>query len=392
MKLHMDSYDGISFLNGLVFYAPVALLVRTQAGVSLSRFFILQALLSCTVFLGEIPAGNLTDRIGYRRTLIWSQLVQLSAKVFLFLAFIHKSYPLFLAEAVTEGIAACFASGTGSAYVYEIYGEEVFLKKSTRAANWGTVGFLVSTGTYAVLYAFWGIQGLLLAAICAGTAACICSVGLRKGDKETEGRSSGGDSHGRNTQSGIWRKLLKNSRFWVILLLTTCFSLGFLFINFFYADKMKVCGMDLKYLTPVILGYSCVQLLAEKLVGLVTEKNRGHFFGMALLLAGMGFILFGVARNRVFVLMLMLILPLFLDVPGFLLEKVENEFIDAQGAEERRATVLSVLNMGVNLLEIIMLLASAVFAGAGITLCFVLLGTVLLAAGLFLAAGREVSE
>lgn len=150
--------------------------------------------------------------------------------------------------------------------------------------------------------------------------------------------------------------------------------------------------MDLKYLTPVILGYSCVQLLAEKLVGLVTEKNRGHFFGMALLLAGMGFILFGVARNRVFVLMLMLILPLFLDVPGFLLEKVENEFIDAQGAEERRATVLSVLNMGVNLLEIIMLLASAVFAGAGITLCFVLLGTVLLAAGLFLAAGREVSE
>ena len=31
-KLKFDSYDGVCFLNGLVFFAPVALLVRTQAG------------------------------------------------------------------------------------------------------------------------------------------------------------------------------------------------------------------------------------------------------------------------------------------------------------------------------------------------------------------------
>ena len=33
-KLKFDSYDGVCFLNGLVFFAPVALLVRTLAGVS----------------------------------------------------------------------------------------------------------------------------------------------------------------------------------------------------------------------------------------------------------------------------------------------------------------------------------------------------------------------
>ena len=32
-KLKFDSYDGVCFLNGLVFFAPVALLVRTLAGV-----------------------------------------------------------------------------------------------------------------------------------------------------------------------------------------------------------------------------------------------------------------------------------------------------------------------------------------------------------------------
>ena len=28
-----DNYDGVCFFNGLIFYAPVALLIRTQAGV-----------------------------------------------------------------------------------------------------------------------------------------------------------------------------------------------------------------------------------------------------------------------------------------------------------------------------------------------------------------------
>ena len=31
-----DNYDGVCFFNGLIFYAPVALLIRTQAGVHAS--------------------------------------------------------------------------------------------------------------------------------------------------------------------------------------------------------------------------------------------------------------------------------------------------------------------------------------------------------------------
>lgn len=33
-----DNYDGVCFFNGLIFYAPVALLIRTQAGVSNATF------------------------------------------------------------------------------------------------------------------------------------------------------------------------------------------------------------------------------------------------------------------------------------------------------------------------------------------------------------------
>ena len=50
-----------SFFNSLVFFAPVAILVRTRCGITLSQFFILQALLSFGIFLFEVPCGLVTD-------------------------------------------------------------------------------------------------------------------------------------------------------------------------------------------------------------------------------------------------------------------------------------------------------------------------------------------
>ena len=120
--IKIDSYDAVSFFNGLVFFAPVSLLVRTQAGVSQSMFFLLQALLSAITFLGEIPTGFLTDRIGYKRSLVLSQGLLLLARFLLFVGFICKSSTLFAVEVIVEGLSYCFVSGTDSAYVYEVYG------------------------------------------------------------------------------------------------------------------------------------------------------------------------------------------------------------------------------------------------------------------------------
>ena len=116
-KMNIDRLDILSFLNGLVFYAPVALLVRTNAGLTMAQFFILQAILSLTVFLFEIPTGMLTDRVGYKNTMILAQATLFLAKVLLLAAFIRASYMLFVIEAVLEGFAACFLSGTQDAYI-----------------------------------------------------------------------------------------------------------------------------------------------------------------------------------------------------------------------------------------------------------------------------------
>ena len=42
-KIKIDNLDIISFLNGMVFFSPVALLVRTTAGITVGQFFVLQS-------------------------------------------------------------------------------------------------------------------------------------------------------------------------------------------------------------------------------------------------------------------------------------------------------------------------------------------------------------
>lgn len=163
-----DCYDMVCLFGGLVFFAPVALLVRTQAGVSESEFFLLQALLSCITALGEVPFGHITDKIGYKNSLILYQALLLIARALLFAAFLSRSLLLFVVEAVVEGAAFCFASGTSSAYLYELHGEEGYLAKSTRAGNFSTAGFIISTLSYVLIYDSLGLQGLLAATVISG--------------------------------------------------------------------------------------------------------------------------------------------------------------------------------------------------------------------------------
>ena len=180
MYKKFDSFDGVCFFNGLIFYAPVALLIRTRAGVSSATFFMLQALLSIAIFLGEVPTGFITDKIGYRKSIIISQTIMFMARVLMMMAYLTKSIWLFILEALVEGIGDCFSSGTNEAYLYSVYGEENFMTKSAHSSNYGTTGFIISTVSYALIYRGYNIDGLLVATVVSGFVALVFSVFLSK--------------------------------------------------------------------------------------------------------------------------------------------------------------------------------------------------------------------
>ena len=373
-KLKFDSYDGVCFLNGLVFFAPVALLVRTQAGVSEHVFFLLQALLSGVIFLGEIPTGFITDKIGYRKSLILAQVLLLGARSLLLAAFVSRSLVLFVVEAVVEGIAACFTSGTGSAYLYALYGENGYLAKTAHAGNFGTAGFIISTVAYAGIYKISGMEGLLITTVVMNIIAVVCSFFLRSESSKTV------IADRKEVQI---LAVFKNKKAFLFVISLAIFSIAWLLINFFYVEKLENCGLPVEWMSLIILSYSAVQMLAEPILGkLSDEKNgksgRGKLPAVTAATAGVAFLLFGVVKFRAAVLLLMLILPLLLNLPEYLLMDLENQFVDETECGSQRAATLSVLNMGVNLVEILTLSASAFLTKIGIQWCFVFVGCFLM--------------
>lgn len=380
-KLKFDSYDGVCFLNGLVFFAPVALLVRTQAGVSEHVFFLLQALLSGVIFLGEIPTGFITDKIGYRKSLILAQVLLLGARSLLLAAFVSRSLALFVVEAVVEGTATCFTSGTGSAYLYDLYGENGYLVKTAHAENFGTAGFIISTVAYAGIYKISGMEGLLITTVVMNIIAVVCSFYLRSESSKTV------IADRKEVQI---LAVFKNKKAFLFVISLAIFSIAWLLINFFYVEKLENCGLPVEWMSLIILSYSAVQMLAEPILGKLSDgKNgksgRGKLPAVTAATAGVAFLLFRVVKFRAAVLLLMLILPLLLNLPEYLLMDLENQFVDETECGSQRAATLSVLNMGVNLVEILTLSASAFLTKIGIQWCFVFVGCFLMAIALLFA-------
>ena len=380
-KLKFDSYDGVCFLNGLVFFAPVALLVRTQAGVSEHVFFILQALLSGVIFLGEIPTGFITDKIGYRKSLILAQVLLLGARSLLLAAFVSRSLVLFVVEAVVEGIAACFTSGTGSAYLYALYGENGYLAKTAHAGNFGTAGFIISTVAYAGIYKISGMEGLLITTVVMDIIAVVCSFFLRSESSKTIIA---------NRKEVQILAVFKNKKAFLFVISLAIFSIAWLLINFFYVVKLENCGLPVEWMSLIILSYSAVQMLAEPILGKLSDGKNGKsgrekLPAVTAASAGVAFLLFGVVKFRAAVLLLMLILPLLLNLPEYLLMDLENQFVDEAECGSQRVATLSVLNMGVNLVEILTLSASAFLTKIGIQWCFVFVGCFLMAIALLFA-------
>ena len=369
-----DNYDGVCFFNGLIFYAPVALLIRTQAGVSNATFFMLQALLSLAVFVGEIPTGFITDKIGYKKSIISAQIIMLLSRIILLLAFVFHSIWLFVLEAVMEGIGGCLSSGTCEAYIYSTYGETAFARKSAHSANYGTIGFIISTITYVFIYQYFDMDGLLISTIVSGILAVLFAIGLDECNEKSPCET--GDKNP-SLETGNITALFKNNNSRGIMLTLSIFSVIWILINFFYVEKLTSLGISEEWISGIILVYSLIEMLAEPIISWGEKVVKTRLFTAFCVLSGLAVVMLGILQNRAVSIIVMCITPLLVSVAEYLIMERENKLIDDLNMHENRATSLSAMNMGVNIVEIAALFLSSMFSLAAVKWCFVLTGSIL---------------
>ena len=352
----------------------MALLIRTQAGVSNATFFMLQALLSLAVFVGEIPTGFITDKIGYKKSIISAQITMLLSRIILLLAFVFHSIWLFVLEAVMEGIGGCLSSGTCEAYIYSTYGETAFARKSAHSANYGTIGFIISTITYVCIYQYFDMDGLLISTIVSGILAVLFAIRLDECNEKSPCEK--GDKNP-SLETGNIMALFKNNNSRSIMLTLSIFSVIWILINFFYVEKLTSLGISEEWISGIILGYSLIEMLAEPIVSWGEKVVKTRLFTVFCALSGLAVVMLGILQNRVVSIIVMCITPLLVSVAEYLLMERENKLIDDLNMHENRAASLSAMNMGVNIVEIAALFLSSMFSLAAVKWCFVLTGSIL---------------
>lgn len=332
------------FFSGIVFYAPVAMLIRTGRGISISEFLILQAIVSFSILFFEIPLGCLTDRIGYKYSMILSSFFILVARFFLLFA---NSFYVFAFESFLEGIYFAFSSGTISSYLYVIFGEENFAKRSSILQNFSNVGFIVSTVGFFFINKYMNIDYLIIYTIFANITSLIFCFLIPK-EKSLE--------EAEEINKNYILKLLNKNTFKFIII-NSILSLSTILINFFYVVIIEKIGLKSENLMFVILAYTFFELLAYKIIEIFNEKNLTRNTFVFSLICGVLFLVIPFLKTYV-VLVFMVLLPLMLSVLGTYVEKLENMYVDTIKSN-KRASLLSIFSMGANGMDVCFLFVSS---------------------------------
>nr|WP_241674281.1 MFS transporter [Finegoldia magna] len=338
----------MNLFSNLIFYAPVALLVRTNKGITMPQFFILQAILSITCMAFEFPLGILTDKIGLKKSIVLGQFIMLIARITLILA---NNFWVFAIEAFFEGIAFALNSGTVSAYIYNLFGEHNYSNNISKFYNFGTIAFILSTVLFPFINSKFNIEGLIIVTIVANFISFLVSVFLPNSTSKDD------DVEKINIIHSI-KKLASDKKFREIILIVSLINLSFLLVNFFYVQILIENGYSESIISPLILVYSAIQLSQPYIIRFMGEKNSSKKIQKMSFIASIFFIMICFVKKAPLILF-MVILPTILSVLGVFVEKYQNNYVDEIQLKDYRATILSAFNFFADVFEVVFLLLNS---------------------------------
>ncbi len=115
MKKNIYLMYAIAFLQGLVFYGPIATLYREARGLSIFQITLIESISLFLCILLEIPWGVIADKIGYRRTMIFCSTLYFVSKVIFWKA---ASFPFFLLERLLLSVVLARFSGVDTSIIF----------------------------------------------------------------------------------------------------------------------------------------------------------------------------------------------------------------------------------------------------------------------------------
>lgn len=140
-KLNIYILFAIVFLQGFVFYGPVATLYRQARGLTMSDIFLIESVSWILMIVLEVPWGWFADRFGYKKTLVIANFIFFLSKIVFYEA---HSFELFLFERVLISLAIAGITGCDIALMYASVDELDATKVFGRYDAFAHGGFLLA--------------------------------------------------------------------------------------------------------------------------------------------------------------------------------------------------------------------------------------------------------
>lgn len=160
----------IALLQGMVFYGPIATLYRQANGLSVFQITLIESISYVLCILCEIPWGNISDKIGYKRTMCFCCSLYFVSKLVFWKA---DGFADFLLERILLSIVIAGLSGVDTSVLYLSCSKGDHQKVFGIYNSLGTAGLLMASLIFSVFVGVNYSAAALLTVISYGLAAIL---------------------------------------------------------------------------------------------------------------------------------------------------------------------------------------------------------------------------
>jgi MFS family permease len=319
----------IIFLQGFVFYGPVATLFRQARGLSMSEIFIIESISWILIIMLEVPWGWISDKFGYKKTLIVVNTLFFISKIVFYKA---HSFESFLIERIMLSVVLAGLSGCDTALIYASIKESDAQKVFGKYSAFGTLGFLISSVLSTFIVAV-SLDYTALLTIFPYGLSVVMTLFLAEVKLESKDKSS----VLMNFKRAFADKSVLLFVFSIALVIEVVQAVT-VFLN--QAQYLR-SGIDPMYFGLIVAGIQCARLMSVK--ASVISGKLGNINAISLLVSLImgSCLLLALTTNPMLSITCVVIIALSMSVIGPIELDVKNKFIRGND----RATSLSMYSM-----------------------------------------------
>ena len=332
MKIKKNIYllYAIAFLQGMVFYAPVASLYRQARGMGLGQIALLESVSFLIQLAMELPWGMVADRIGYKKTMVAGCGIFALSKLVFWRA---AGFWDFFWERALISAALAALSGVDESILYLSCGDEDSQKVFGRSNAFSTAGLLVSAGAFSLFmaedYALAALATLIAYALAAALALGLTEVRPPERTRREPVRAF----------LRLLKSTLRDRRF---LLLIVCWALYGQVLSsvctWLNQNQYLRCGMDSAAMGFVYILVSVISMVSVFSQRVTDRVGRARTVLWTLALTGLACATLILTRSAV----LSAACILFLEASSALINPLMSQVWNRQVTSADRATQLSI--------------------------------------------------